>query len=334
MLKNFMQKLLIVLLLISTLLVTFSSYNITLATDELSNNDSIYVFDESIDESELIEAQSLEDEKILMYDAKTGETTEIDMDVVRENITSSYSRSTNQTTPTYTNSYDPYAFSSSSEDLISTFSIYNEVTSYSTFPYRVTCRLIYDVYGRTGISTGFLVGPNLLLTAAHCVMNMDDNDATFADWTAYPGYNNGSSYGGYKCGWSEIIFPSAWKGNHNVADDWCLVVLNEPLGSYCGYLGCKSYGNGNQMLNLMVRTVGYAYSEGKGMKQYYTNGMIMEVYDGYILSGAMSTGGMSGGPTYGWGTEEVVAINRGHTDDYGVGVRINKTIVDLINGRS
>lgn len=337
--KNLAQKLLIILLLIATLSFVLSSYNTSLAVTETSDTEQFYVSDETLTEEELLEEESQpkEEEKILKYNAKTGETTEIDMEEVRENIINSYSvnakQTQTQTTPTHTTSYDPYA-SKVSQKLITPRSTYTRVTAYSDFPYRITCRLIYDVYGATGIATGFLVGPNLLLTAAHCVMNMNDGDATFADWKAYPGYNNGSSFGGYSAGWSEIIYSSNWKGNHGTSDDWCLCILEDNLGSYCGWNGCQSYGTAAEMVGIPVRTVGYAGSEGNGRYQYYSSGSITSAYSGFIYSSAMSTGGMSGGPTMRTSDNYVVAINRGHTSTSGVGVRIHQTIIDLINERS
>ena len=323
--KNFLTKLLIVLLLtIMTATLVFST-NVR-ATSMDVNGKKTYVVDEFLDEESFTEAQSTQEEKIMMYDATTGETTEIDMDNLAQKIATTYTR--NGGNYTRTESYDPLAFLEEPNP-ITPYSTYTRVTNTSTFPYRVTCRIKAEVYGNELIGSGYLVGSNLLLTNAHCVMNMDDNDQTFADWVAYPGYNNGA-YNGVSSGWSKIIYSSNWKGNHSVADDWCLCILNSNIGSQVGWFGCQSYGTNAEMNGLAVKTIGYAASEGNGKYQYYSTGTLSNVQNGYFYSSAMSTGGMSGGPVTRTSDNYAVGINRGHTSTSAVGVRITQNIINLI----
>lgn len=334
--KTLIQKILIMFVLFLLFSLVVSNCN-TKATTETISNASEYINDNEL------ETEESQEDKILMYDATTGETTEVDMDAIRETIATNTSESIS--IPTATKSYNPdnESFSNSffNLELTSTSGTYTIVSSsslYSYFPYRATCRIIYDNYGETGIATGFLVGPNLLLTSAHCVMNIDDNDATFDGWTAYPGYYEGSSYGGYSCGWSYIYYPSEWKENHSISEDWCLCVLEKNLGSYCGYFGCTSYSTPTSLLSMEVKQLGYLGIYDSGGAQCYVttdiNSVSYVVDDlsaGYVYTSAILQKGMYGGPMMRTSDNSVVAINQGDTSNAGIGVRINQTIIDLIN---
>mgnify|MGYP005776656771 FL=1 len=180
---------------------------------------------------------SFEEEKILQYDAKTGKTTEINMEDISKKLVAEGKNIEENSIPPYIpnnnflknyyNTYEPLMPLSSIEP-------FNNVIDMSEFPYRVTCRL--ECSGGSG--SGFLVGPNLLLTSAHCVMNPKDN-SKYTDWIAYPGFR-GTAYKGYSDGWAQIIYSSAWISDHKPEDDWCICVLGSNLRRLSWLDGTKS----------------------------------------------------------------------------------------------
>src|SRR5262249_5212824 len=91
-----------------------------------------------------------------------------------------------------------------------------------------------------GSGTGFLIGPNLLVTAAHVVHNTEANglvhQATPANTTIYLGWDGQTAAGGI-ARVKQVFVPDSWKGHadtaHNtpVTDDYALVVLDQNYGS-------------------------------------------------------------------------------------------------------
>lgn len=66
------------------------------------------------------------------------------------------------------------------------------VTNTNEFPYKAICQLQYGEEGEPkGSATGALVGYKVLLTAAHCVFDKDNNDEKFPNWIAYAGRKGG-----------------------------------------------------------------------------------------------------------------------------------------------
>lgn len=130
-------------------------------------------------------------------------------------------------------------------------------TNCSTWPYNAVCR-IHSTYVDeasnyyTYISTGALVGPNIFLTASHCVYN--ESYGWPVEFNVYPGYYYGENalYGhasmiGANVG---VIFNT-----HDANDDWAIVRLNwniaNTVGGYFGVV-CE-----NLTANQEVRNIGH-----------------------------------------------------------------------------
>lgn len=326
--KSIFSKLTIVVLLITIASQIFlvSSVNATSATTATKR---IIAPEMATDEVVPI---SLEEEKIMEYDATTGITREVDMEEVRQSLMRTRgSENSDRIEP-----YDPLA-NSSENNLISPRATYYSVSDVTAFPYRATCRIKADVYGETLVGSGYVAGPNIVVTAAHCVMNQNDNDATFADWVAYPGYSNGSSYKGVSSGWSKIYYSSNWKSTHSPAYDWCICILNSNIGDTTGWFGTQSYGSNSEMNGVSVRLLGYPLSVGGGEYQKYTQGTISNTQDYYFSSSAKTVGGFSGGPFARTSDNYVVGVCHGYwtnTPDTSVGVRITQNMIDIIRDNS
>lgn len=313
--NNFVLKLVTTLLVIIMLSLTISVYSVSATSEDISEN----------------QEEVLQEEKILMYDAETGETTEIDMDQLRQNIAMTYSQNgteMNRVEPYFPNQNINTEYRLNRNTSSEEFHRIPEVTG---FPNTAICRVGFD----GGSGSGFLIGSNLLLTNAHCVMNKKNNNSIFTNWVAYPGFNNGDVYEeGLQAGWSQIFYSSNWLSTHSDEDDWCLCILQKDLGNSTGYFGAVAYGTEAEMNNLQVRAVGYPDDYGGTYDQYYTLGRILTTYSGKFNMTTPLSDGMSGGPiTTIADTGTIIGIAKGNytynTNIY-IGVRITQNIIDLV----
>lgn len=163
--------------------------------------------------------------------------------------------------------------------------------------------------------TGFLVAPNLMLTAAHVIYDQK-NDNNIRDFVVQPGYN----YQIYQsCGWQTIYRSSIWLEDHNYEYDWALVELDKDLN--LGYWGSIRYETNDEMKNLPVRALGYPTEPGNYRYQYYTTGKITDVETYRFVADAGNENGMSGGP---------ISLNKEDNYDYAIGL-VSQKIEDLIS---
>ena len=89
--KSFLVKSFILLLIITMLSFTIMNFTVQAADNASLQTDRINIGGETVDEI-TIENSDIETGPILQYDATTGETTEINMDEVRQNILQKNSR--------------------------------------------------------------------------------------------------------------------------------------------------------------------------------------------------------------------------------------------------
>ena len=125
-----------------------------------------------------------------------------------------------------------------------TYAAGTHITLTSTSGIDTTTTYPYTAVGATGGSTGFLVGPSLFATAAHCLapsMSFQNSvNQTHATNPIYFGRNGTNSYAdvGHM---NSIYVPLLWvfKGgsDKNQADfDWAFATLDENFGDTLGYL--------------------------------------------------------------------------------------------------
>lgn len=320
------KKILSITLLIIILLISF----LTSKTKAAINQNTFI-------ESKVLETSINEQEKnkLMKYDATTGKTEEVDIDDLIASIPSTYC--SDGKIPSKTEPFNPL---NNNETVLATYSDTGRISNVTEFPNIATCRLKYDDYGQEGIASGFLVGPQLLLTSAHCVMNINDNDRFFSDWVAYPAYNNNpltlkidNKDIEISSGWSNVYYVSGWKYTHFAEYDWCICLLNEPIGNYVGWYGTQSYGTSDEMLNLSIRVQGYPKEQGAGYYQYYSNGQISDAFDLKFYSTAKISTGYSGGPIMRTSDDYAVGVLRGDlisNSDTSVGTRITQHMIDVI----
>lgn len=204
---------------------------------------------------------------------------------------------------------------------------FNRVTSLSTPYSRIMClRLGRDTDGNGtidnwAVGTGFLVGPDLMLTAGHCMYGAEGGNVE--EMRIYSGQNSTSlqSY----CYPSKWYTPDEFK-NGDTNYDWCLVKLQSGLGNTYGWFDCVTPTSSISS----VRVSGYPDSSEYYYFQYTSTGALY-LNGNYGVRYTCSTfGGQSGAPVF--DTDYVVYGI--HTDGgtlYNYGKKITSRILNLIN---
>ena len=324
--RNFLKILTIILLFIIIMISSFISPSKVNATNITYNEKRIICPDIKIGD---IPISHLE-EKIVEYDATTGITKEVDMNTLRKSIILKSIK--NGGVYDRIEPYDP--LNNNTVNTISPYSLVNPVSDTSSLPYRAICRIKgkYSIFELD--ASGYMAGPRILVTAAHCVMNIDNNDSYFSDWVAYPGYSDGNSYKGLSSGWSKIYYSPNWLSSHATEYDWCICILNSDIGNTTGWLGSGIYNTNSEMNNVSVDLFGYPGDFGGGERQCFSHGIISNTQDRYFDCTSRSTYGFSGGPFIRPSDNYAVGIcegNRISNPSISVGVRISQEMVNIIS---
>ena len=296
----------------------------------------------NINLNEVIESE----EKIMLYDAKTNETTEVDMEQLKQTLESQVNTSGGNINST--GSYIPYS-TEKEESLGNVISLRSadhasKVTNTWAIPSRFVCRIQAKKSANVSkIGTCAIVGPNLALTAAHMVFDDQNGNAAFQNWTIYPGCNgmNGTNpiHYGTACGWDKVYYSSKWMENHSDQYDWAICVLQSDVGNQLGWLGVTSYGSNSSLNNLDVQVYGYPADENYGYEkdgryQYTTGDKITTVGTRYFRYSGWTVGGFSGGPIIQDSDNKIVGVHYGLVWNKPTAVRITSEMVDIIKSNS
>ncbi len=189
---------LIVLIILGMIVLKTCFVSETKAIELINNKQQKIDLHEVIKEEDtLISKDANKDTKIMEYDRETGETKEVNMEELKQNLIVNYGLQDAQTEKT--EGYDPYK-KTKLKPLNYRASNYEKVPDVSQFPFRTICYItLKNSAGQTGNGSGFLVGRKLLLTSAHCVFDRDNNDELL-NWTATVGVNGDSNYGSSRVG--------------------------------------------------------------------------------------------------------------------------------------
>lgn len=180
--------------------------------------------------------------------------------------------------------------------------------------------------------TGFMIAPDVLLTAAHCVKS--STGGVIEEIRVYAG-KNGNSYSARTT--ADLIYTDVnYSGAGDWNDDYSYVTLNSPIGNTCGWLGLYATSNSSNLLDLDITTAGYPHDMTTGDwdgLMYVSEGTITSVNTKRIYHSADTWEGQSGSPIYyldSDGDHVAVAIHVGTNDTYNIGKRITMSLMELL----
>lgn len=164
------------------------------------------------------------------------------------------------------------------------------------------------------IGSGFIVGPDVMLTAAHCFWSKEYGWAK--EVKCYLKYEETTQQVySYPESW---ICPTEYTQGGDGEYDWCVVTLQQNVGETTGWLG---FGVSDNLLNKSIKAGGFTYGE---------NGRIYQFQNDRIIAYNASTlPGQSGGPVFdndgiAWGIHA-------YGSSLNSGCKINSYLFDLIS---
>ena len=184
--------------------------------------------------------------------------------------------------------------------------------------------------------TAFLMGPNIALTAGHCVIKQDSPRNFYSNLTIKFGYDGVQSNSNFEANVVDVYILKLYYDNFSYANDWAICVLNKNLGNQLGIFGkCTGF----DLLDYEASIVGYPGGQAtKG--QYLSKGEIVK-NNPSMKYYAYTVGGFSGSPvcithnghTYvaGIHSYSVYDINNESGIYFGGAARITSFLFDFLN---
>lgn len=319
--KNLIKKFLIVVLLISCFEVLIICKNVRASSsDSLPINNPL----EEIEQNE---------EKIMMYDSVTKQTTEVDIDY--EAIETKLEKLKKDGNYYSTPSYNPRK---KYEELnvpriFSTRAIDNRVfyNAHENDEFHPMCKIFFGDQTENEAASGCMIAGKYLLTAAHCVF--ESKDKPRENWTAYAGYSNRVALAA--SGWAKVYYSNYcfdFDGSIGQYHDWAICELWDSIGDVSGWYSVTYFPDAYAMRGEKISAYGYPVDVYNGEYLAVSDGEIVTPSINYFDTNCYAYGGQSGGPIMWRGNDKGVlgvSIQRYNNFDL-MGTRIDEEMYDLI----
>lgn len=198
------------------------------------------------------------------------------------------------------------------------------ITTTNVFPYRAICRTAthWDSDGDGDIDTvtggtGFLIGPNIILTAGHVVYKSNRNGWCEYVEVFFPGNNAIIA--------SSVYTNSGWTDDADINLDWGVIEINNNIGNTLGWFGKKVVTS--SMVNSSVEVIGYPGDKDFGTmwggtgKITSTTNRIEHTVDTFE--------GQSGSPILN-SSNQVLGVHCGGTTSKGYGVKMTTNLYNYL----
>lgn len=166
---------------------------------------------------------------------------------------------------------------------------------WKVYPYRAVGKLFMSA----GTCSASVIGPNTIVTAAHCVYDTGSN-TWYSNFSFCPAYKNGSCpYGSFA--WNQVWIPANYAGaaNYNSAIRWDVAIIQvnknskgKQVDALTGYLG-RSW---NYDYTQLIFTNGYPGAKQSGKFGYMCVAETFNAGTDIMEMGCDSGPGHSGGP--------------------------------------
>ncbi|MBQ8823740.1 MAG: trypsin-like peptidase domain-containing protein [Ruminococcus sp.] len=205
------------------------------------------------------------------------------------------------------------------------------ITHTTDFPYRTICRIVtyWDkdndgvIDNTMGIGTGFLEGPNAVVTAGHVIY--DKNLNMWCEYAIITPAQDGAGSAPYGNTRSTIIHTStAWIESGSADQDWGLIETQSDIGNQVGWLG-KFWTSGS-LDGTSVHVTGYPGDKPQTM--WRGNGSITKSESARLFYNCDTMGAESGAPVLN-SSNQALAIHA-NGGSYNSGTRITEWLFNFL----
>ena len=169
-------------------------------------------------------------------------------------------------------------------------------------PYSAICKLRLEFVDQNDehryyVGTGFVIGPNTVLTCGHCIYDVEHGYGWIQSIHITPGATDYSApFGAWTSEDVEYFeVDKGWLTDAHEANDVALIVLNDDIAAKTGKLPLSIDGAKAQRLHLSGYPAEYNH-ENDISTQYESWGSDVEVFDRILESNTYGSGGQSGSP--------------------------------------
>ena len=182
--------------------------------------------------------------------------------------------------------------------------------------------------------TGFLVGYNVMVTAAHCFFTDAGGTRRIVDECRIIPLQSSSTYSTDP---DDYYHPKTWTyatayaQEYNADLDWLVATLHDPLGSEYGFFGVRDWSASIEGYEATVS--GYpTNSAGTRYFQYKSTGNLTSISTKHISYRMDTDGGDSGSPVYILGNQ-VIGIHTGGGTENNWALRIFQALYTIIENK-